>query len=147
MINIVNFQALWRRARVGGCLLGEHSLTAHLAFSNCGAVSFTLDRRRLLALVNHIKRWEYIGPSGLHGNLLPLDLSQIHLILLMLGERALEVVFVQVRFAAMVSLHGVTYRQKIFLAIFWFSRSMRSSSALRELKCNDFASSLKAATD
>ena len=79
-------------------------------------------------------------PATMNGYLFPLDFRQVAPILLMLLKRGLEGVFAQARLAAQSSVNQIgTYRQKIFFAIFWFSRSIRSSSALRVEKCNDFA--------
>jgi hypothetical protein len=81
-----------------------------------------------------------MSPAPMNRYLLPLDFREIALVLLMLLERRLKVIFAQARLALEISVDQKgTYRQKIFLAIFWFSRSIRSSSALRVEKCNDFA--------
>ena len=48
-------------------------------------------------------------------------------------EIPLQLTPAQIGFAETISLK-TTYRVKIFLAIFWFSRSILSSSALRALK-------------
>lgn len=81
-----------------------------------------------------------MSPASMNRYLLPLDFCEIALVLLMLLERRLKVIFAQARLALEISVDQKhTYRQKIFLAIFWFSRSIRSSSALRVEKCNDFA--------